>query len=263
MVAVQQHSFGQQPLGDVALVPVTRSESNDKLLVIQLRHVFRVCTRRVLVSQSIQSPLQTVDACWITICILIAMIAVIPVENVKTTIGTCLLNHRHKPRIICAQQVCFRCRLVCGFEAFNAVAVDAASVDVAHVEFFAILLGIRIAVVPMNATVRGLLMFMADDAFDLPSERRIRATLAMVVAGFRQMPQVINHTRADEGFSFIVERDAPGIARAFAKHLELASLRVNAKHRTGEVPGLLTLFEVRILRTINNMRRIEDSVEPI
>ena len=85
----------------------------------------------------------------------------------------------------------------------------------------------------------------------------------MVVTGFRQMPQMINHARADEGFSFIIERDAPRIARPFAEDLELASLRVNAKHRTGEVPRLLTLFEVRILRTVNNMRGIEDTVQAI
>ena len=60
------------------------------------------------------------------------------------------------------------------------------------------------------------------------------------------MPQMIDHARADEGFSFIVKRDAPRIARAFAKDLELARLRVNTKHRASEVPWLLTFFEVRI-----------------
>ena len=135
--------------------------------------------------------------------------------------------------------------------------------DISHVELFAILLGIRIAVVPVNAAIRGLLMFVADDTFNLPRERRIGASLAMVIPRLRQMPQMVDHTCADERFSFIIKCYAPGIAGAFAEDLKLASLRVNAKHRTSEVPWLLSVFEVRILRTVNNMGRIEDAVEPI
>ena len=191
------------------------------------------------------------------------MIAVVPVENVKTSIRPGLLNYRHEPRIVGTEQIGFGRCLVRRFKAFDAVCVDATAMDVAHVKLLAILLRIRIAVVPVNATIRRLLMLVADDAFDLPRERRIRASLAMVVACFCQMPQMIDHTRADEGFSFIVKRNAPRVAGAFAKHLKLASLRVNSKHRTSEVPGLLAFLKIRILRTVNYVSGIENSVQSI
>ena len=186
-------------------------------MIIELCHILGLRPRRVFVSQSIKSPFQTVDAGRITVRVLIAMIAVVPVENVKTSIRPGLLNHRHEPRIVGTEQIGFGRCLVRRFKPFDAVCVDATAMDVAHVKFLAILLRIRIAVVPVNATIRRLLMLVADDAFDLPRERRIRASLAMVVACFCQMPQMIDHTRADEGFSVIVKRNAPRVAGAFAK----------------------------------------------
>ena len=129
--------------------------------------------------------MSTIDAGRIAIRILIAMVAIVPVENVKTSVRPCLLNNRHEPHIVRVEQIGFGRCFVGRFVAHDRVAVNAASVDVAHVELLAILLGIRITVIPVNAAIRCQLMLMADDAFNLPREWWIRTALAMVVTGFR------------------------------------------------------------------------------
>ena len=67
-------------------------------------------------------------------------------------------------------------------------------------------------------------MLVLDDRVELPGERRIRAALAMVVAGLGQVPEVVDHAGADEGAALAVEGDAPGVARPLAEELELARL---------------------------------------
>ena len=231
--------------------------------VVFRRKVKRLRVRSILVSQSIQTPLQPVDPGRISIRILIAVIAVIPVKNIKTPVRPSLLHDRHEPRIMSTQQIRLRGCLICGEISRNRITVKATAVDIPHVELAPVLLRIRITVVPMNAAVRRFLMFMPDDTFDLPSERWVWASLTMIIAGFRQMPQVINHTRADECITFVIKRNPPWITRAFAEHLKLVRLRMNAKHRTREIPRQLTILEIRILRSVGHMRWIENSVQTI
>ena len=136
---------------------------------------------------------------------------------------------------LAVRKVGFRLATVGRAVAAERIAVDAAAVDVAHVQLFAILGRIGVAVKKRDAAVSRHLMRVVDDRFELPRVRRIRTALAMVVAGFGQMPQMIDHTGADEGAALVVEGDAPGIARPFGKQLELARPRMNAKQRAGEI----------------------------
>ena len=64
-------------------------------------------------------------------------------------------------------------------------------------------------------------MLVLDDRVDLPGERRVRAALAVVVAGLGEVPEVIDHAGADEGAPFVIQGDAPGIAGPFGEEFEL------------------------------------------
>ncbi len=97
-------------------------------------------------------------------------------------------------------------------------------------------------------------MRMLDDRIDLPSVRRIGPPLPMVIPRFGQMPQVVDHARADKRIPLGIESDAPRIARPLAKQTETARPRVDAKHRTGELIRLPPRCDAT---------RVEDSVEAI
>src|SRR5262249_48313984 len=133
--------------------------------------------------------------------------------------------------------------------------VDAAAVDVAHVKPVAELRRIGVAVEIVNAAVGGLLMPVLDDRAELPGERRIGATLAMVVAGLDQVPEMVDHAGADEEAAFGVDGYAPGIAGSFAEQLELAGLRMDAEQRAREAIGVAV--------AALDGGRIEDAVEAI
>ena len=135
--------------------------------------------------------------------------------------------------------------------------------NIPHVQLLSPDLRIGVTVIPVNPAVRRLLMLVTDNTFDLPGKRRIRAALAMVVAGFRQMPQMINHTGTDKGLARIIEGNSPRIAGSLAKDLKLASLRVDPKHRTGKLPARLSFAEVRICRPIVDVRGIKHTVQPV
>ena len=143
------------------------------------------------------------------------------------------------------------------------VAVNTAPMDVAHVELFTEAFGIGIAVEPMDAAIGGLLVAVVDDAFNFPREGRIGAALPVVVAGLREVPEVIDDAGADEGIAGMIECNAPGIAGAFTEDLKFAGAGMDAEQSAGEVPWFLVFAVVWVFGAVRDMGRIEDSVETI
>ena len=129
----------------------------------------------------------------------------------------------------------------------NLIDVDATAVNVAHVKAFAILRRIGVAVEIGEAAIGRLLMFVLDDGAELPGERRIRPALALVIARFGQVPQMIDHTGTDKGAAFLVPGDAPRIAGALREQLKFARVRVDAKQaqvKLKSLPFCLTWLEL-------------------
>src|SRR5262249_51339553 len=93
-----------------------------------------------------------------------------------------------------------------------------------------------------------------DDGLNLPRVGRVRAALAVVVAGLGQVPEVVDDTGADEGAALGVEGDAPGVAGAFAEDLEVLRPRVDAEHRAGELVFLAAVLDAAV---------VEDAVETV
>ena len=84
--------------------------------------------------------------------------------------------------------------------ALEGIQIQSVAVDVAHDEDITILRWKVRRVDIRDAAVRSELVLMLNNRFDLPSVRWIGATLAMVVAGLGQVPQVIDDASAD-GFA--------------------------------------------------------------
>ena len=84
-------------------------------------------------------------------------------------------------------------------------------------------------------------MSVIDDRLDGPGIRRIRPTLADVIAGLDQVPEVIDHAGAGEERALGVDRDAPGVARPLAPDLEDPGPGMDAEDRAGELVGLAIL----------------------
>src|SRR5882724_8653886 len=86
-------------------------------------------------------------------------------------------------------------------------------------------------------------MLVLDDGADLPGERRIRAALAMVVAGLGEVPEVIDDAGGDEGVAVVIEGEAPGIAGALAEDFELLGPGMDAEQGAREVKRLAVLLD--------------------
>ena len=108
--------------------------------------------------------------CRIAVGVLIAVIAIVPVEDVQAAIGAGLLHDGHEPGVVGREKVGLAGGEVGAAAALELVAVDAVAVDVAHVELLAVLLGIGVAIEEVNAAVGGLLVLVLDDGVELPGE---------------------------------------------------------------------------------------------
>src|SRR4029077_3390131 len=97
-------------------------------------------------------------------------------------------------------------------------------------------------------------MFVLDDRPQLPGKRRIGASLAVVITGLGQVPQMIDDTGADKSAPLRVKRNSPWIAGALTEQLELARNGMDAEQGTGEVKGVPILLD---------HAAIEDAVQPI
>ena len=61
--------------------------------------------RRVLVANAVEPAAQAVDAVGIAVGVLVAVIAVVPVEDVQAAVRPRLLRHRHEPGVVGGQEI--------------------------------------------------------------------------------------------------------------------------------------------------------------
>ena len=117
-----------------------------KIVVGFARQVEPGGARRIAVADAVEPALEAIDARGIAVGVLIAVIAVVPVEDVEAAVGADFLRHRHEPDVVGGQEIGLGAGDVGRAVAGQHVAVDAAAVDIARVEPIAILLGVGIAV---------------------------------------------------------------------------------------------------------------------
>ncbi len=98
-------ALAQQPLGDVAEVDVRAVQPLDQLRRRSPAPDRTAGARRVLVAHAIQPALQPVDARRVAVGVLVAVVAVVPVEDVQAAVGAGLLHDRHEPGVVGRQEV--------------------------------------------------------------------------------------------------------------------------------------------------------------
>src|SRR5208282_189190 len=89
-------SFGQQPLGRVAEVNIGTVQPLDELVRAFTGKVELPGRGCVLVTDAVEPAALAVDAGGIAIGVLVAVIAVVPVEDIKATVGPRLLRDGHE-----------------------------------------------------------------------------------------------------------------------------------------------------------------------
>ena len=175
-------AFGKEPLGEVAIENVGAAKPFDQLLVGFPSEIELGRAGRAFVADAVEASLQAVDALRIAIGVLIAVVAVVPVEDIQAAVGARLLHHWHEPRIVGGQEIGMACAAVGRTFAAHRVDIDAAAVDIAHIQLVAVRGRIGDAIKVVDPAVGRLLMLMGNDRVDFPGEGRIGAALAMVVA---------------------------------------------------------------------------------
>ncbi len=254
-------ALAQEPHDCRAVVVVRRRfQTRQKGVVGLFCEVESPDARRLLVADAIQPPLESIDPPRIAFGVLVAVIAVVPVEDVQTPVGSRLLRDGHEPGVVCGQEVGCRLGRVRRTFARQDVDIHAAAVDVAHVELRAVLGRIGVAVKIMQAGIGGFLVLVVDNRTDFPSEGGIRPSLPVVIARLDQMPKMVDHARTDKCAAEVVPGDAPRVARPLAEELKLARPRVNAEHGTGELEIFVPCPHVALIK--HSVEAVEPPVRP-
>ena len=136
-------------------------------------------------NDTVESAMPAIDSVGVRVRILIAVITVIPIENIHASIWSHLLSHWHEPNVIGCEEVRLTKAFVRRTRTFHSIAIETPSVNVPHVEFVAILFGIRWRVEIFDAAIRCHLMLMFDDGVREPSVRWIRTTLSKIIGRLR------------------------------------------------------------------------------
>ena len=246
--------LAEEALGLVAIVDVGALEESDQLGVGAFRQVEPEDAGRLAVADPVEPPLEAVDPGGVPVGVLIAVVAVVPVEDVERAVGPGLLDDGHEPGVVGPEEVALGLAEVGRAVFFEPVDVDPVAVDVAHVELAPVLLRVRGAVEVGDPAVGGLLVLVVDDRLQLPGERGVRAALPVVIAGLGQVPEVVDHAGAGEGVADLVEGDPPGVAGPFAEDLEVAGLRVDPEDGAGEFVDLAAMLDPG---------RVEDAVPAV
>src|SRR6516162_24977 len=249
-------AFAQEPLGRFPEKQVRVGQALDELVIAFPAKIKEPGRRRVLVADAVEPAALPVNTGRVPGSVLRAVVAVVPVQDVKAAIGAELLRDGHEPRVMGGEEVGLAVGHVSGTAAAKDIDVDAAAVDVAHVEPVAVFLRVAIAVEVAQAAVGSLLMPLVGDRADGDGERRIGPGLALVVAGLDEMKEIIGGPVAgsNDGGAFGIPDQTVGIAGALAEELELARLRVDTPHGTGEVEDLTLAGDHAV---------VEDAVEAI
>ena len=201
-------------------------------------------------NDTVESAVSAIDPFWICVGILIAVITVIPIENDHTAIGSNFLCNGHEPNVIAGQEIGLAETFVSRTGALDAIAIDASSMDIAHVEFIAILFGICWRIEILDSAIGRHLVFVLHYRVGKPGVRWVRAALTKVVGGLGQMPKMVDHAGADECTPLVIKSDAPWVTRPFTEQVEFLGDRVNAKHRTSKVEYTIVLFDNRSVEEI-------------
>src|SRR5262249_35158263 len=129
-------------------------------------------------------------------------------------------------------------------------------VDVPQVESSLVLLRVGVTVEVAQAAVGSLLVAVVRDRADLEREGRVRAGLALVVAGLDEVEDVVVGpvAGAAQGGGLGGPGGAAVVAGPLAAHLELARARVDAPQGTGEVERLAARLHAAV---------VEDAVEAV
>src|SRR5437879_5370676 len=88
-------SLGQQSLSNVSIVNVCTSQKRNQLIIRILSQIIIRPPGSVLIANSVEAPFQAINSRWVTVGVLIAMIPIVPVEDVKRAIGAGLLHDGH------------------------------------------------------------------------------------------------------------------------------------------------------------------------
>ena len=93
-------SFGQDALRDLTIVDVGAAQQLKQFVVARAGKIESNAARRILVAYAVEPPFQPINARRIAVGVLIAVIAVVPVEDLETAVRAGLLRDRHEPCII-------------------------------------------------------------------------------------------------------------------------------------------------------------------
>ena len=149
----------------------------DELVIVFFREIESGGPGRLLITDPVKPPVTAIHAGGIGIGVLVAMIAVIPVEDVKAAVGAGLLGNGHVPDVVGRQEIGPGRGEIAGTAAFQRVDVDAAAVDVSHVEPFPELGRVGVRIEPLDPAIGRHLVLVGDDGAQLPGMGRIGAAL--------------------------------------------------------------------------------------
>ena len=105
--------FGQQTLREVAEKHIRAVQAFDELRRRFLRQVERRGPWSVFVAHVVQPAASPIDAGRIAISVLIAMVPIVPIENVQAAVGSRFLHDRHEPGVVGRKKILLRLAGVC------------------------------------------------------------------------------------------------------------------------------------------------------
>ena len=170
----------------------------------------------------------------------VALILVIPINQINRAVRAFLQIHNLRPAIIEADGVRGMMADKARAAAFQHIHVQARAVDVIHQNFSTELGGPVVALINHQARVSvaaaelraagdvrlipliARVVQMVGDGFDVVVGVRIemRTRLSLVTSALDHVKQMWNHTRLDNALPVFVEVNAPRIARALGENLE-------------------------------------------
>ena len=98
-------AFGQQSLGGIAAEAVAVSEHVCELFVGGFAEIEDAGTWSVFVADAVEASAEAVDTGGIAVGVLVAVIAIVPIEDAEAAIGAGFLDDGHEPCVIGCEEV--------------------------------------------------------------------------------------------------------------------------------------------------------------
>ena len=234
--------LGQQPLGRCAEIDVRTVQPLHQLLITFQGKVEPARgTIVVAMTHAIEPAKRLAGAAGPAQHVVIAMPAIVPVEDVEQAIGPGQHGDGREPGIARGNEIVGRHLLVGRAVALEPVDVDLVAGDVAHEELFAVLRRIGVAVEEVQAAVGVAAVALANNRAQLPAIGRRGARNPAIDARLGHVPQVVGDAGAHKGVALGVPGETPGVAGALGEHLEGPRSRLDAEDGTTEVEHLALL----------------------